>query len=142
VIAPDARFRVERIQGERFDVRPGAWTRHGDVPQDANTGAIVVNAANLLYQYVPVAAGATYMYVVEVRCHASSAEVRLQVIWTLRGGGTRVDARSAACAPDWVEERELVVAPRDAIAAIVYATAHGAEPVEMRRVSFLSPNRT
>lgn len=140
VIAPQARFQVERLQGERLGVRPGAWVRHGDVPQEATSGAVVVNAANLFYQGVPIAAGATYLYTVEARCRGKAADIRPQVIWHLSDGRTQVYTRSVACSAEWTAIDDLVVAPADAVTAVVYASGDTNDPVEIRNVSFRSRN--
>lgn len=137
-VAPDARFPVERIAGPRFEDRAKAWTRHGAALVEEAGGAVVVSASNVLYQSVAVTGGAKYRYTVEARCHGSRAPLRMQVIWHLRGGGTSAHARSLPCAADWTEESDVITAPPDAELAIVYATGHSADPVEIRRVSLRS----
>ncbi|HEX4884839.1 MAG TPA: glycosyltransferase family 39 protein, partial [Casimicrobiaceae bacterium] len=135
-VTPHARYQVEHLPDDGFDASPGGWVPTGEPARSG--AAVVVNGASALYRPVAVQAGAAYRYAVDARCHDVPAELRLQVLWQLPGGGTKVDARAVPCTPHWSEASDVLVAPPGTSMAVVYATGHAAAPVEIRRVSFRS----
>jgi hypothetical protein len=132
------RFPVERLAGPRMEIEPGAWNMHGTVPRDPQTGVVLVDHDHVLWQRVPIVGGRPYRYAVQARCHREPAEVRLQVIWHRPDGSTSLSFRNVGCLPDWIEEESVFTAPPDAVHAVVFATGHGKEKVEVRGVSFRS----
>ena len=132
------RFPVERLAGPRMEIEPGAWNMHGTVPRDPQTGVVLVDHDHVLWQRVPIVGGRPYRYAVQVRCHREPADVRLQVIWHRPDGSTSLSFRNVGCLPDWIEEEAVFTAPPDAVHAVVFATGHGKEEVEVRGVSFRS----
>jgi hypothetical protein len=135
-ITGSARYPVERLAGPRMEIEPGAWNMHGAVPRDPQTGVVLVDHDHVLWQRVPIVAGRPYRYAVQVRCHREPADVRLQVIWHRPDGSTSLSFRTVGCLPEWVEEEAVFTAPADAVHAVVFATGHGKEKVEVRSVSF------
>lgn len=134
-VPPRMRYTVDLLKGEGMTVGAGGWARVGNVAQDASSRTVLVNAEETLFQHVPITGGARYRYAVEARCHDKAGAVRLQVVWQHAGGRETVSSRVAGCMPDWTEEEMMLVAPADAVAAVVFAAGHAKERVEIRRVS-------
>lgn len=129
------RYPAELLKGFGFGLDAGSWHRHGEPVVDSANGTALVNAADVLWQRVPVTGGKSYRYGVQSRCHRERGEVRLQVIWHAADERTWLSFRSVGCTTDWTEEEAVFTAPAEAVAAVVFALGHDQRYVEVRDVS-------
>ena len=113
------------------------WTLVGNARHDADGKTVAVSGDSPAYQSVGVVGGAPYLLTVDARCDRKETEGRLQIIWH-RANATmlRTEAEIFRCSPQFRAHVHETISPRDAHAAVVYATGHTPEPIVVRNVSF------
>lgn len=127
------RFAEERVSAP--DLSAGWHLSAGAVALPGGGVRVTVEAPASVV--VPVLQGAKYRYAADARCAEGPAQGRLQVNW-LRSDGqlARADIDLFDCTSEGSTYSMDVVAPAEAVQALVYASAHGSTPVIFTRVSF------
>ncbi len=135
VLKDELEFQDELIASPDFS-NLEQWTLTQGVAQ-TDEGFLIVNGASRATQYVSVRSGTIYLNSVKSRCHDETTQGRVQVNWLdEKGNLLSTNIKVYACRNEWHIVSQEVVAPADAVNAIVYASSHGERPIEINYVSF------
>lgn len=129
-------FKKELLVNPDFAAMNG-WVLNGTALFDGSPRTVIVNETSPITQSITVSPGQRYKNTVIARCYKANAQGRIQVMWQgINGHSISPDIQLFMCATDWQEISMEVVAPANAVKAIVYVTGHTATPLEFKYVSF------
>jgi hypothetical protein len=136
VIRPEFRYKDELMKNPTFEAADG-WVLGANAKYDRVRRVIVSSVSSPSYQVVAVQAGRKYVNAVRARCDKGPAQGRVQVNWIGRGSKfLTTDIKVFDCSKDWEEHAAEVIAPKGAVAAVVYASSHTPVPIQFGAVSF------
>lgn len=135
-IRDEYRFDEERLVNPELNGAAG-WTMSAGAKADASEGMFLVSVDAPAVQTVTVRGATRYLLEVTSRCGAEPSQGRVQVNWFDKENNF-LDAsiKVFECTPDWQSRSEIVIAPKAAKFASVYATSHTTTPIEITRISF------
>lgn len=137
MLSGDYRFNSEVLRSPDFSASEG-WQFVGDAKYDAKEGYVSVSVSSLGVQTVPVSSGRRYVNSVVARCGSEPSQGRIQINWLdARSQITHVDIKVFDCDPQWIKHNMEVVAPKDAVLAVVYVAGHSSVPLEFKSNSLL-----
>jgi len=129
------RFQTELLTNPDFSKYEG-WTLSSGANVQSS-GWITVSVSSPAYQVVPVVAGRRYQNSVTAICDDQLSQGRLQVNWLdSKSNFISTDIHVFDCSLSEISHSAEVIAPRDALYAVVYASGHTNVPIILRKVSF------
>jgi hypothetical protein len=134
-LKPAFLFKSELLSNRDFSQGLKEWEGSGKLIPGGKT--VEVSGPHPLYQNVPAKAGRRYLYSVHARCIDKPGPFRVQVNWhDSKGGFINASITVTQCTTEWQEVKKILRAPPGTAEALVYATGHTTDPVEIDRLSF------
>jgi hypothetical protein len=131
-VKTDYRFKTELLSNPDFTSISG-WILAPEAKYDADTGVISASVTSSATQAVAVSPGRHYSNAVVARCAKEAALGRVQINWLdAKGQFVSTDIKTFKCSPAWAEHAMEVVAPINAVIALVYVTGHSSIPLEFK----------
>jgi hypothetical protein len=128
------RFNTELLKDPDFSM-PSTWS-FSKTKENKNGGVIVSNKSAGT-QVVPVISGRTYLLTVKASCLSGDSKGRLQVNWlNAKSKFVSTSIRVFDCTQNSEFHSMEVVAPDEALKAVIYATGHTIKPLIINRISF------
>ena len=125
-------FKTELLINSDFKSITG-WALSAGTKYDSAAGIILAGVDAPAYQQVVVAPGVRYLNTVEARCAKEQAAGRVQINWIdLKGQFISASIKTFDCSPTWAEHKMEVVAPQDAVKAMVYVSGQSTIPLEFK----------
>lgn len=104
---------------------------------DASRKTLTVTVNTPATQRVEVAPGQSFTSAVSARCATQPTSGRIQTNWMdAQGRFISASIETFDCTPQWATHEMTVVAPEEAVVAIVYASGHTDTPVAFKSLSF------
>lgn len=131
-LKPDYLFKTELLSNPDFRSTEG-WVLAPEVKYDSATGVVLASVSSSLFQVAPVFPGRRYLNTVVARCAEEPTSGRVQINWLdTKGVFVRADIKTFDCSPAWAEQAMTVIAPPNAVNAVVYVVGHSAIPLEFK----------
>ena len=131
-VKADYKFNTELLANPNFKSVNG-WTLNPQVKYDAEKGIILASVESLATQMVVVSPGGKYLNSIEARCAEAPTLGRIQINWLdVKEQITSTDIKTFTCTPAWGNYAMEVIAPQNAVRAIVYVAGHTAIPLEFK----------
>lgn len=135
-IRDEYRYEKEKLTNPELTGTAG-WTLSSGAKANLDKGTFLVSVDAPAVQTVGVRGGTRYMLEVTSRCSGEPAQGRSQVNWYDENHEfIDVSIKVFECTPHWQARNEIVIAPRAAKFASVYATSHTTTPIEISGISF------
>ena len=113
------------------------WNLTSPSTYDASRKILTVNVKTPATQRVEVTPGLTYINSVSARCATASTAGRIQANWMDdQGDFITASIETFDCTRQWETHEMSVVAPANAMSAIIYASGHTDTPLEFKSLSF------
>jgi hypothetical protein len=131
-VKADYRFKMELLSDSEFTSIRG-WVLAPEAKFNADTGTILVSVAASATQVVAVSSGRRYLNSVVARCAKSPTLGRIQINWIdAQGVFVGADIKTFKCATVWAEHSMEVIAPKNAVNAVVYVVGQLPIPLEFK----------
>lgn len=138
VLKDEFTFTHELLDNSDFTAT-GGWTFPNSSNNSFKNKILEVRVNTAAYQSVPVKSGYRYKNIVNSRCKDAGAQGRVQVNWQDdKGQFISTDILPFQCTLEWSSHSLIVIAPKRAAIAIVYASAHTDLAIEVNSVNFKS----
>ena len=113
-----------------------AWSVSSGAVVVASEKKVIVNVAEPVTQAVSVAGQKNYLNEVTAQCDKATTQGRVQINW-LDANQKFLEASIQVfeCTKEWATYRQEVVSPEAAVTAVVYATSHTTDKIQINRVS-------
>lgn len=112
------------------------WALGNGVLVDPKLGTFLVTVSDTATQVVKVRGGTRFINEVTARCGKTQSQGRIQINWhDAQMAFITTSIRVFDCSADWLEHRQIVIAPKNAAFAIVYGSSHTSVPIEITRIS-------
>ena len=113
------------------------WSLTSPSTYDPLRKILTVNVKTPATQRVEVTPGLTYINSVSARCATASTAGRIQANWMDdQGDFITASIETFDCTRQWETHEMSVVAPANAMSAIIYASGHTDTPLEFKSLSF------
>jgi len=137
VLSGDYRFTSELLRSPDFFTEDG-WQFVAGAKHDAKEGHVTVTVSSVGVQTAQVSSGRRYLNAVVAKCGSTPSQGRIQINWLdSHSQIVHVDIKVFDCDSQWTKHTMEVVAPKDAVLAVVYVAGHSSVPLVFKSNSLL-----